>query len=111
MSHRGGKSSAGKPDARRLHGEQGREAFAKDLHAERSLVAVTAKSNRSKGRKDPAKWLPPSQGAVCTYLVDWTATKLRWGLSADETSATPSSALRRTARLHGHVRARALTRT
>ncbi|MEV7646114.1 HNH endonuclease family protein [Streptomyces rubiginosohelvolus] len=62
-----------------------REAYANDLDAERSLVAVTAKTNRSKADKDPAAWMPPAEGAACTYLVDWTATKLRWELSADET--------------------------
>ncbi|RLV64178.1 hypothetical protein STAN_6998 [Streptomyces sp. CBMAI 2042] len=62
-----------------------REAYANDLDAERSLVAVTAKTNRSKADRDPAVWMPPAQSAACTYLVDWTATKLRWDLSADET--------------------------
>ncbi|WP_191134347.1 HNH endonuclease family protein [Streptomyces sp. col6] len=61
-----------------------RQAYANDLSAERSLVAVTAKTNRSKADKDPAAWMPPSDSATCTYLVDWTATKLRWGLTADE---------------------------
>ncbi|MFG3398553.1 HNH endonuclease family protein [Streptomyces parvus] len=62
-----------------------REAYANDLDAERSLVAVTARTNRSKADKDPAAWMPPAQSSTCTYLVDWTATKLRWGLTADET--------------------------
>ncbi|MGW8487423.1 HNH endonuclease family protein [Streptomyces sp. NPDC055886] len=62
-----------------------REAYANDLDAERSLVAVTAKTNRSKADKDPDQWMPPAESATCTYLVDWTATKLRWNLSADET--------------------------
>ncbi|MFE3431146.1 HNH endonuclease family protein [Streptomyces sp. NPDC059171] len=62
-----------------------REAYANDLDAERSLVAVTARTNRSKADKDPAAWMPPAQSATCTYLTDWTATKLRWGLTADET--------------------------
>ncbi|WP_073224271.1 HNH endonuclease family protein [Streptomyces sp. NBRC 110465] len=61
-----------------------REAYANDLGAERSLVAVTAKSNRSKADRDPAVWMPPAESATCTYLVDWTATKLRWRLSADQ---------------------------
>ncbi|MEU5825852.1 HNH endonuclease family protein [Streptomyces sp. NPDC047803] len=61
-----------------------RETYANDLGAERSLVAVTAKTNRSKADKDPATWMPPADSATCTYLVDWTATKLRWGLTADE---------------------------
>ncbi|MGW3330477.1 HNH endonuclease family protein [Streptomyces rubiginosohelvolus] len=65
-----------------------REAYANDLGSERSLVAVTAKTNRSKADKDPAAWMPTAESATCTYLVDWTATKLRWELSADETEQT-----------------------
>ncbi|MET7316603.1 HNH endonuclease family protein [Streptomyces thermoviolaceus] len=61
-----------------------REAYANDLAAPRSLVAVTASTNRSKGKKDPAEWLPPAPSALCTYLEDWTATKLRWNLTADQ---------------------------
>lgn len=57
--------------------------YANDLGAERSLVAVTAKTNRSKADKDPSEWMPPADSAKCTYLADWTATKLRWKLSAD----------------------------
>lgn len=60
------------------------QAYANDLGAERSLVAVTAKSNRSKSDKDPATWLPPADAAHCTYAADWTGTKLRWGLTADD---------------------------
>ncbi|MEZ7005845.1 HNH endonuclease family protein [Streptomyces sp. AD55] len=62
-----------------------RTAFANDLAAPRSLVAVTAKTNRSKGARDVAEWLPPAESALCTYLEDWTTTKLRWELTADET--------------------------
>ncbi|MEU5972012.1 HNH endonuclease family protein [Streptomyces globisporus] len=61
-----------------------REAYANDLGADRSLVAVTAKTNRSKADRDPAQWMPPAESATCTYLVDWTATKLRWALAMDE---------------------------
>ncbi|MCX4561764.1 HNH endonuclease family protein [Streptomyces phaeochromogenes] len=39
---------------------QRREAYANDQAAETSLVAVTARSNRSKSDKDPADWLPPA---------------------------------------------------
>ncbi|MFB6654111.1 HNH endonuclease family protein [Streptomyces microflavus] len=65
-----------------------RQAYANDLGSERSLVAVTAKTNRSKADRDPAQWMPPAGSATCTYLVDWTATKLRWGLSADDAERT-----------------------
>ncbi|MFE7357442.1 HNH endonuclease family protein [Streptomyces sp. NPDC057543] len=61
-----------------------RMRYANDLGAERSLVAVTAKTNRSKADKDPSEWMPPAVSAKCTYLADWTATKLRWKLTADD---------------------------
>ncbi|NGO79878.1 HNH endonuclease [Streptomyces sp. YC504] len=63
-----------------------REAYANDLDAPRSLVAVTARSNRAKGDRDPADWMPPVQSAAvrCVYLVDWVATKSRWGLTVDD---------------------------
>ncbi|MFI6289482.1 HNH endonuclease family protein [Streptomyces sp. NPDC051018] len=61
-----------------------REAYANDQGAPASLVAVTARSNRQKADQDPADWLPPSPDALCRYLTEWTATKLRWGLSVDE---------------------------
>ncbi|MFG3072168.1 HNH endonuclease family protein [[Kitasatospora] papulosa] len=64
-----------------------REAYANDLDAERSLVAVTAKTNRSKADQDPSTWLPPLADARCTYAADWVATKLRWGLTADQPEA------------------------
>ncbi|MEV5480000.1 MULTISPECIES: HNH endonuclease family protein [Streptomyces] len=60
-----------------------RQAYANDLGAERSLVAVTAKTNRSKADQDPAEWMPPAAEARCTYLADWVGTKLRWSLTID----------------------------
>ncbi|MFE1797675.1 HNH endonuclease family protein [Streptomyces sp. NPDC059517] len=61
-----------------------REAYANDLDADRSLVAVTARTNRSKSDQDPADWTPPLADARCTYATDWVATKLRWQLTADD---------------------------
>lgn len=61
-----------------------REAYANDLGDDRSLIAVTAATNRSKADKDPAEWLPPYEPYHCQYLTDWIATKLRWQLTADE---------------------------
>ncbi|MFF7705594.1 HNH endonuclease family protein [Streptomyces lydicus] len=60
-----------------------RQAYANDLAAERSLVAVTAKTNRQKADQDPADWMPPATDARCTYLSDWVGTKLRWSLTVD----------------------------
>ncbi|WP_420710854.1 HNH endonuclease family protein [Streptomyces sp. NRRL S-118] len=60
-----------------------REAYANDLGADPSLVAVTAQQNRQKADQDPATWLPLSKDAHCRYATEWTATKLRWNLSID----------------------------
>jgi hypothetical protein len=62
-----------------------REAYANDPGQQESLVAVTARSNRSKADQDPAQWLPPAADAHCRYATEWTATKLRWNLTADNT--------------------------
>ncbi|MFJ7629806.1 HNH endonuclease family protein [Streptomyces sp. NPDC097595] len=61
-----------------------REAYANDQASPLTLIAVTAKSNRSKSDKDPAQWMPPAGGYHCQYTAEWVATKLRWALTADE---------------------------
>ncbi|GGR48130.1 hypothetical protein GCM10010497_59380 [Streptomyces cinereoruber] len=61
-----------------------REAYANDQGAAASLVAVTARTNRSKADQDPATWMPPLPDAHCRYIGEWTATKLRWGLAVDQ---------------------------
>ncbi|MFG3552483.1 HNH endonuclease family protein [Streptomyces sp. NPDC047725] len=63
---------------------QRREVYANDQGAATSLVAVTARSNRSKADQDPAQWLPPAAGVHCRYAAEWVGTKLRWALSADQ---------------------------
>lgn len=64
-----------------------REAYANDQDSPISLIAVTARSNRSKADQDPAQWMPPAASAHCRYATEWTATKLRWGLSVDPAEA------------------------
>ncbi|SDP62114.1 Protein of unknown function [Streptomyces sp. cf386] len=63
---------------------QRRETYANDQGAEPSLVAVTARSNRSKADQDPAEWLPPATDVHCRYLAEWVGTKLRWDLAVDD---------------------------
>ncbi|MEU2770805.1 HNH endonuclease family protein [Streptomyces diastaticus] len=65
-----------------------REAYANDQGQTSSLVAVTARTNRSKSDQDPAEWLPPAPGALCRYGAEWTATKLRWNLTIDAQEKT-----------------------
>ncbi|MFJ8444444.1 GmrSD restriction endonuclease domain-containing protein [Kitasatospora griseola] len=64
-----------------------RQAYANDLDEPRALIAVSAKSNRSKADKDVSEWLPPAEAYRCTYLTDWTVVKTRWGLSVDQAEA------------------------
>ncbi|MGW8065985.1 HNH endonuclease family protein [Streptomyces ziwulingensis] len=71
-----------------------REAYANDQGAVASLVAVTARSNRSKADQDPSTWLPPAADVHCRYVAEWVGTKLRWALAADEAEM---AALRETA--------------
>ncbi|MDX8032940.1 HNH endonuclease family protein [Lentzea sp. BCCO 10_0856] len=60
-----------------------RKAFANDLGGIQ-LIAVTAKSNRSKGDQDPAKWKPPVQTYWCTYAQHWISVKITYKLTADQ---------------------------
>ena len=66
---------------------QRREEYANDLGDPRALIAVTAKSNRSKSDQDPAEWMVSDEEAVCEYVASWTAVKHRWGLTVDEAEA------------------------
>jgi hypothetical protein len=70
-----------------------RERYANDLGDPRTLVAVTAASNRSKSDRDPAEWLPAL--AQCRYVRQWVAVKIRWSLKVDraEKRALTSRAL------------------
>ena len=60
-----------------------RRGYANDLGNARSLRAVSAASNRSKGDRDPAQWLPPLTSFRCTYVADWVVVKVRWRLKVD----------------------------
>jgi hypothetical protein len=60
-----------------------RTSFANDLAYEHSLIAVSAKSNRSKSDRDPNNWMPPVSSFHCQYVGRWIAVKYRWSLSVD----------------------------
>ena len=61
-----------------------RMEYANDLGDPRTLIAVSATSNRAKGDRDPATWLPPLVSYRCTYVTDWVVVKTRWSLSVDQ---------------------------
>ena len=60
-----------------------RQAFANDLTTPFSLIAVSASSNRSKGDRDPAEWVPPRREYWCQYAIEWVGVKATWSLSVD----------------------------
>ncbi|MUH50993.1 MAG: hypothetical protein F2789_07255 [Actinobacteria bacterium] len=73
--------------------QQRRDAFANDMSDQRSLAMVSDSVSQSRGDRDPAAWLPPTQ--QCEYLANWLAVKARWGLTMDPAEAgSISSALR-----------------
>ena len=61
-----------------------RIAYANDLTDGRTLVAVSATSNRAKGDRDPSNWNPDNDEAVCQFIGDWIAVKARWSMSMDQ---------------------------
>ena len=65
----------------RSWGDGKRERYANDLGWNLSLDAVTAHSNRSKGDRDPAGWLPTDH--LCRYAHHWVKIKYRWALTID----------------------------
>jgi len=64
-----------------------RTAYANDLDVPWTLIAVSASSNRSKGDRDVADWLPPAIDVRCVYVADWLAIKVRWSLAVDANEA------------------------
>lgn len=68
-----------------------RTAFANDLDYGPSLAAVSLSSNRSKGDRDIAEWVPTATNDVCTYVKQFLAAKTRWSLSVDKAEKTAAS--------------------
>jgi hypothetical protein len=68
-----------------------RQAYANDLDDARALIAVTLSTNRSKGDKDPALWLPAKE--QCTYAENWIAIKIKYSLTVDTKEATKLNSL------------------
>lgn len=58
-----------------------RKSFANNLSAAQ-LIAVSASSNRSKGDKDPANWMP-RDAYQCTYARSWVWIKNNYAMNVD----------------------------
>jgi hypothetical protein len=68
-----------------------RQAYANDLEDSRALIAVTLSTNRSKGDKDPALWMPSID--QCTYTQNWVSIKFKYSLTVDIKEATKLNSL------------------
>jgi hypothetical protein len=68
-----------------------RQAYANDLDDARALIAVTLSSNRSKGDKDPALWMPVKE--QCAYAENWIAIKIKYSLTVDINEAMKLNSL------------------
>ena len=75
-----------------------RVAFANDLQLPEALIAVSFSSNRSKGSKDIAEWLPSNKNYHYEYVVAWVKVKKHYGLSVD---TAEYNALRRILEIEG----------
>ena len=62
-------------------GAERRQAYANDLDSDDTLIAVSASANRSKGDKDPSRWMPPDRTYHCDYIERWVAVKAHWNLT------------------------------
>jgi hypothetical protein len=58
-----------------------KDTFADDML---NLIAVTASSNRSKGARDAAEWLPPEPSGQCYLLIRVIQVKTKWNLSINQ---------------------------
>ena len=64
--------------------EDQRKLFAEDLSDPDHLIAVSRQSNRNKGDRDPAEWLPILPETHCWYVTTWVTIKHRWQLGMDQ---------------------------
>lgn len=65
-----------------------KKKYANYLKDPNHLIAVKAQANRSKGTKDPSKWMPPNRAYWCQYLKSWIKIKRDWGLTMDTVEAS-----------------------
>lgn len=67
----------------RVWPDEKRKQYFNWLEDNHHLIAVRSSANASKGKRDPAEWMPPNRAYWCKYLQDWVAIKRKWGLSID----------------------------
>lgn len=71
---------------------QEKRAFANDFE---NLLAVENSSNRKKGDKDPAGWMPDKWDYQCDYIKQWKYIKQKYQLAMDNEEAQAISFIER----------------
>jgi hypothetical protein len=61
-----------------------------------NLVAVSGRSNTSKGARDPARWRPPARASWCSYAAAYVAAKSAYRLTVDPAERDGLAAMLRT---------------
>lgn len=61
--------------------DERRRAFANDLENPHALVAVSGRTNQSKGDRSPDQWMPPDRSVWCAYTSNWVEVKDQWDLT------------------------------
>lgn len=60
-----------------------RNAYLNDVRDKGAVLAVSRMASEDKDGRDPADWLPTSEGFRCRYLQTWVDIKTVWKLSVD----------------------------
>ena len=61
--------------------------YANYLGTEFHLLSVDGIENMKKGDRTPDSYMPPNQEYSCTYVRNWLAVKMLWGLTMSTTEA------------------------
>ena len=61
-----------------------RTAYANDLGYAASLNAVSSRSAKTRGDREPTEFLPAPPDRRCSYIKSWIAVKYRWSLTVDK---------------------------
>lgn len=55
--------------------------YANYLGEDFHLLSVSGTENMKKGERTPAEYMPPNSSYACTYVRNWLAVKMLWGLT------------------------------
>lgn len=62
--------------------------YANYLGEEFHLISASGTENMRKGDRTPAEYMPPNANYACTYVRNWLAVKMLWGLTLSPAEVT-----------------------